>query len=85
MRPRWKCEEGSVKDLGAMETGIGAEAYAFGPRDYARFMTYDLTDRHRGRRHLCPLCGATVWSCWGHADRHWQGHGETYGSREGAS
>ncbi len=55
-------------------------AYTFGPRDYLLFMPCVATDRHRGRLHECPLCGDRVWSCWGHADTHWQGHGRGQGS-----
>lgn len=34
------------------------------------------TDRHRGRRHVCPICGDKVWSAFGHARRHWERHTE---------
>jgi len=53
-----------------------AAQYTFGKRDYMRFMFYDHTDQHRGRRHVCPICGARVWSCWANADKHWQNHKE---------
>ena len=49
--------------------------YSFKPRDYVWFMPYDATDQFAGRRHICPICGQKVWSCWGNADKHWQKHG----------
>lgn len=48
--------------------------YSFGQGDYIRFMPYDKTDQFKGRRHICPICGRKVWSCWGHADLHWRKH-----------
>lgn len=50
--------------------------FTFEPRDYIKFMPYDLTDQFAGRRHICPICGRRVWSCFGWADRHWQQHEE---------
>lgn len=49
-------------------------SFTFEPRDYIKHMPYDLTDQFAGRRHICPLCRQKVWSCFGHADKHWQAH-----------
>ena len=51
----------------------------FEPRDYIQFMPYGDTDRFRGRHHFCPICRKAYWSCFGHADRHWQEHAADQG------
>ena len=50
------------------------EKPTFAPREYVLFMPVVATDQFRGRLHKCPLCGRLLWSCFAHADRHWQAH-----------
>lgn len=40
--------------------------------DYVEKMKVVDTDQHRGRLHECPICGVRVWSCYGHARKHWE-------------
>lgn len=53
--------------------------YTYEPRDYIKFMPHSATDQFAGRLHVCPLCGEKIWSCFGHADKHWQAHGKEKG------
>lgn len=48
--------------------------WTFEPRDYIEFMPVLRTHKGSHRLHRCPICGATRWSVWGHADKHWQSH-----------
>ena len=56
--------------------------FTFARRDYMLFMAYDRTHQFAGRRHLCPICGKKIWSCWANADRHWMRHGEEYSDEQ---
>jgi hypothetical protein len=52
-----------------------------GSMDYLKFMPVVLRDQHRGRLHLCPVCGKKCWTVWGRANKHWMGHGKKAGAR----
>ena len=49
-------------------------SFTFESHNYVRFMPVMGTDQFRGRLHWCPICWTQHWSCFGHADRHWQSH-----------
>jgi len=45
---------------------------------YMLNMPYIDTDRGAGRCHVCPICGAYRWSCWGNAKNHWEKHEQEF-------
>ncbi len=44
---------------------------AVGGLNYKNAMRLVATDRHRGRKYECPICGRRFWTVWGHAEKHW--------------